>query len=402
MRLFWYCLSMFFLLVYCVDYDYAALTFSSPSSRFAILQSSRLSLGDVASISGWSRQSIVQTNGNNSPENWDPYWVDGTDVIYEAAPLAFSPKNEGNITTDVYTYDLTTDLFLGPNRVLTFLNSATSDYTYVQGNGYSINLAEGFPNLIQIEAGHTVEIANAVIKNYDENSIALGTGATIKFLNSTIEFTDNRTITRPLNLNGDIIINGYGYTLSIDPSASLNLTAGQLTVNNLTMYGIQGQNLRCLTSTALITLRNSNLILTGDFRYKYGGFQTQDVILSGFNAFNYESVQTFTISRSLTLDSGLTFSYIPAIANKRLLWMNSDSKLFLNGCTLKTSTTGLQLTDGTLIVDSQNTMYNNGGVSYSQSIIFGNGNAGRDLDIEVLPGANLELMTGSFVYANVN
>jgi hypothetical protein len=380
----------------------AGITFSAPSSRFAILPSARFYIGEVASISGWTRESIVQTNGNNSPLYWDPRWVDGTNVFYEIAPEAFSPKNEGDITTDVYFYELDTDLSLGPNRTLTFMNSDSSNYTFVNGNGYIINLAEGFANLIQIEAGHTVEIANAVIKNYDENSIVLATGAVLKFLNSTIEFIDNRTITRPLDLSGDIIINGYGYTLSFDPGASLNLTAGQLAINNLTMYGIEGQNLRCLTSNGVISLQNSNLFLTGDFRYKNGGFQTQDSVISGFNAFNYESVQTFTVLRTLMLDTGLTFSYIPAVANNRLLWMDPASRLYLNGCTLKTSTTGLQLTDGTLVVDSQNKLYNDGGVAISESIILGNGDSAKDLSIEILPGAKLELMTGSLVYANVD
>ena len=386
----------------CVGYAYAGLTFSGPGARFAILPSARLYLGEVNSISGWTRQSIVQTNGNNSPTDWDPYWVDGTNVLYEIAPEAFSPKNEGDITTDAYSYELTTDLSLGPNRTLTFVSSTLSNYTFVNGNGYIINLSEGFPNLIQIEAGHTVEIANAVIKNYDENSIVLGVGAVLKFLNTTIEFTDNRTITRELDLSGDIIINGYGYTLSFDTGASLNLVAGQLAINNLSMYGIGWQNLKCSTANGTIILQNASLILTDNFRYKLGGLIAQDTLFSGFYGFNYESSLTFSIFRTVTMDSGFTFSYSPSVNRRDLIYMEPTSQIYLNGCTLASTTTGMRLTKGTLIVDSQNLLYNTGAVSISQGIAFGDLNPDHNLGIEILPGAKLELMSGKLIYQNSN
>ncbi len=87
--------------------------------------------------------------------------------------------------------------------------------------------------------------------------------------------------------------------------------------------------------------------------------------------------------------------------------MTEDSSiLYLNGCTLSSSLTGMRLTTGTLVVNGQNYLYNQfnniGATSVSQGIMFGNGNAGKDLDIEILPGGNLDLMSGVLAYADVN
>jgi len=82
--------------------------------------------------------------------------------------------------------------------------------------------------------------------------------------------------------------------------------------------------------------------------------------------------------------------------------MDDSSILYLNGCTIRTTTTGMQLTTGTLVVNGQNHVYNDGAVSLSQAFILGNGNPANDLDIEILPGASISLESGKLLYANVN
>jgi hypothetical protein len=127
-----------------------------------------------------------------------------------------------------------------------------------------------------------------------------------------------------------------------------------------------------------------------------------DSSISGFHGFNFESSLTFSVSRTVMLDTGITFSYSPANNRRDLIYMDDSSILYLNGCTVKATTTGMILKTGTLVIDGQNEMYNDGAVSLSQGIMFGDGYASRDLDIEVLPGASLTLMSGKLIYANVN
>jgi hypothetical protein len=366
-----------------------------------VLPSGKIYLGQTDSIKGWSRESIVQAVGNNSPFDWDPSWTGDNVVTYATAPVPDLPKNPGDITLQVYYHELTEDLFLGPNRNLIIEPSENSDYTFINGNGYAINLAEGYQNLIRIAPGQTVEIGNAVIKNYDEFGIYFGLGSSLSFLNSSIEITDNRTFSKPLNLSGEVSINGYGYTVILNSSSGINVTTGQLSVNNLTLYGVQGQNVRSLNDSCNIILQNCNMFLTDDYRFKFGGLQMIDSKISGFHGFNYESSLTCSISRTVMLDTGVTFSYSPITDNRDLIYMDGSSRLYLNGCTLSSSLTGMRLTTGTVIVDGQNKIYNDGALSASQAVMFGSGDLSKDLGIEILPGAKLELMSGIFVYANV-
>jgi len=386
-----------------VPLSFCGIIFSNRSSSMAVLPSGKIYLAQTDSIKGWSRESIVQSVGNNSPFDWDPSWTGNNIVTYATAPVPDLPKNPGDIILQTYFYELTEDLFLGPNRNLIIEPSENSNFTFINGNGYAINLAEGFQNLIRIAPGQTVEIGNAVIKNYDEFGIYFGLGSSLSFLNSAIEITDNRTFSKPLNFSGEVSINGYGYTAIFNPSSGINITTGQLSINNLTLYGVHGQNVRSLNDSCNLILQNCTLFLTGDYRFKKGGLQMIDSKISGFHGFNYESSLTCSISRTVTLDTGVTFSYSPTTTNNRdLIYMDSSSRFYLNGCTLSSSVTGMRLTTGTLIVDGQNQISNDGALSASQAIMFGTGDASKNLSVEILPGGILDLTSGILVYANAN
>jgi hypothetical protein len=387
---------------------FCGIVFSNPSSSIVILPSGSFYLGETDSITGWSRQSILQSFGNNSPQYWDPSWTGTQSITYNSAPVPDLPENPGTITLQTYYYELTEDLFLGPNRNLIIEPSknanytTNSNYTFINGNGYKINLAQGYQNLIQIAPGQTVEIGNAVINNYDEFGIYLGTGANLSFINSIIEIIDNQTFTVPLNLSGQVSIDGYGYTVSFNTGAGINLTVGQLTINNLNLYGVAGQNINCATNDCNLVLQNCNLFLTDNYRYKYGGLQLINSKISGIDlGFNYESSLTCSISRTVTLDTGITFSYSPTSSARNLIAMDLSSILYMNGCTIASTTTGVIFTNGTLIIDGQNKFYNTGAIHQSQAIMFGNGNLANDFNVAILPGARLELMSGLLVCNNV-
>jgi hypothetical protein len=368
---------------------FCGIIFSNPSSSMVVLPGGSLYLGETDSISGWSRQSILQSFGNNSPQNWDPSWTGAQSITYNTAPVPDLPVNPGTITLQTYYYELTEDLFLGPNRNLIINPSSNSNYTLINGNGYAINLAEGYQNLIQIAPGQTVEIDNAVINNYNEFAIYTGSGANLNFINSTIEIIGNQTFTAPLNLSGEVSINGYGYTVTFDPGAGLNL------------YGVAGQNINSASNNCNLIIQNSTLFLTDNYRFKYGGLQFIDSEITGFYGFNYESSLTCSISRTVTLDTGVTFSYSPVTDNRNLIYMDSASILYMNGCTIASTTTGLIFTNGMLVVNGQNQFYNTGAIHQSQAIMFGNGNPADDFTVAILPGARLELMSGLLVLNNV-
>jgi hypothetical protein len=82
--------------------------------------------------------------------------------------------------------------------------------------------------------------------------------------------------------------------------------------------------------------------------------------------------------------------------------VDQSSRLFIDGCTLSSTTTGMRLTRGTLIADHKNFLDNAGATSISEGFAFGDGNPDHDLSIEVKPGGSLNLIAGQWDYQNSN
>ena len=81
--------------------------------------------------------------------------------------------------------------------------------------------------------------------------------------------------------------------------------------------------------------------------------------MTGTNKFSYTAARTSTISSfgMLTFDHGTTFSYAPRVAKKNLIFMTDEtSEIYLNGCTLSSTITGLRLTSGSLTFDNKVTL----------------------------------------------
>ncbi len=150
----------------------------------------------------------------------------------------------------------------------------------------------------------------------------------------------------------------------------------------------------------------------GDYTFTEGRFDLLGLMeLKGSYTFGYLTDQVSTISTNamLFIDNGFTFSYGPIDStNRQLIEMkDATSAIYLNGMTLKSSTTGMQLTKGTLFIDHKNFLdnfdyRNRAGRSVSEAIAFGDGTAANDLSIEVMPGGNLEILLGRLAYWNVN
>ena len=157
---------------------------------------------------------------------------------------------------------------------------------------------------------------------------------------------------------------------------------GTLTIHDICLTNIKDNNIRVIGNTGCIHLKDSALCLSRNFSYTTGGLRFEkDVIITGTNTFNYETASSSTIQSKSTLflDKNLCFNYAPIVANRDLIEMsNQTASLFMYGCTLKSSTTGLRLTNGTLCVDHKNLLFNDEATSVSQAFCLGNGVANND------------------------
>jgi len=218
------------------------------------------------------------------------------------------------------------------------------------------------------------------------------------FLNNNMSWKMTATI------QGDCTVDARNNRITLEDEGSMYVSSGaQLTLKNMGLAGLSGSKLSCEDNSASIILKNCELLLEDDFEFATGflSFQ-QDIVISGTCQFTYASNQISTVSAhsKLTIDRGAKFYYAPSTANRDLLAMTDRSScLYLDGCTLQSTTTGLRLTNGRLFIDN-NVTFSSEGTTASESISFGNGSAVNDLDIKVLSGATLDLYGGLY-YDNV-
>ena len=296
------------------------------------------------------------------------------------------------------TYTLVFDLWISQDDQMHF-----SGNTVFNGNGHFIQLADGKPNVIKIDAGVTVTFQNVVFKDFSDTVFQLGAGAQVVFGSGTvIELLRSETMTMNWVFTGDSFIKGCCNILDLGNYAIQVSSSSTLIIHGIWLAGLIGTNLQA-SSLSQITLWGAHLLLAGDFNFNTGKLRFEkEVEISGRSTFTYASTEVSTIASSamLKINNGVTFSYTST--NRDLLAMaDITAGLFLNGCTLA-APTGIRLTKGTLFVDHKNMLTNASAASTAQGISLGNGVASGDLNIEMLPGGSLDLQSGFLNYENVS
>ncbi len=334
--------------------------------------------------------------------------ISNSNVINVLAPLVKQNSNAiinniGVPDTDVFfpSYFFIFDYFVSPDSLFRTHADVTID-----GGGHFMIFARNKPNTFQIDPGTTVILTDVVLKDFSDAVVQLGAGSKLIFGPGTvIELASTDTLLRDWSLFGNVIVNGNGHYLNL-AGYSLQLAQnGSLVLQNVQLQNVAGNNLRCVGDVGLITLQGSSLYLSSDFSYTTGSLRFDgDVVISGTSSFNYTSNQASTVAGHslLFLDAGLTFKYAPGTDNRNLIvFEDVTSRLFLDGCTLLSTTTGLRLTRGTLLIDNKNYFFNSGATALSEGISFGNGIILDDLTINILPGASIVLESGIINYDNV-
>lgn len=232
------------------------------------------------------------------------------------------------------------------------------------------------------------------------------------FFKSDVTFLSN------LYFSGECVVNGGGHIITLEENAAILVEQNtSLILENMIIKGIAGNNIRCIDDTGLLMLRDVVWMQDENVTFSSGTLQFKNnVIMMGDNIFAYQAgQQSIILSRStLTLDSNFTFSYDPIVIgdNVLLAFEDNTSKLVLDGATLHTTATGLQLTHGKLLVkrdsylssESVDTIieYDTEYETFEGGITFGDEYAEDDFVCEILSGAALHLNQGILKYKNVN
>jgi hypothetical protein len=250
-----------------------------------------------------------------------------------------------------------------------------------------------------------VVIGQVVLKDFDPNYLEFQTQSgsakgTLAYGDQTvIELAAACDLVTTLTFKGTCALDGKGHIMNLSTDGNIVVSPDSvLTLRNITLKGITGTNLRCMSNTTTIFFENVTLQHDANFTFTKGSFEVNHkLVLAGAYAFAYTStIPSIILNNSmLMLDRGMTFSYLPGSANRNLLTFEDDTAvLYCNGATLAATTTGMRLTQGTLRFNDDNLIVSTA-VNNAQAIKFGTGlSDANDVIVEILPGASIEVVSG--------
>lgn len=298
----------------------------------------------------------------------------------------------------------TSDVSLSGLRIYSPAMRAFFDASLIfDGNQNTVYFASNYEPVAFIADGETVYFTNVELESLSTYMFDLGVDSGMIFGDST---TIDLDLSCDLNITwtfrGQCILKGNGQTLTLGEGGAIVVqgAGSSLFLDNIKIAGVAGNNIRCTDDTTTISFSNVVLDMDNDYSFTKGRF---DVVsrfdLKGDAIFGYATSQESTILSKATMfiDMGTTFNYAPSIANRDLIFMeDASSMLYLNGATLASTTTGLRLTYGTVIVDKVNYIDNPEAVSLSEGVEFGNGTPEGELNVNIVPGGKINVLSGIF------
>ena len=340
---------------------------------------------------------LAQGSGSQLPIN------NSNAIIKITAEMQTIDHGPEDIIINTPTYTMDHDIYLSEDHTLQFMNSCEID-----GNGHTIYFPSNSAvvseteNLIQIADNSSLFFSNITLENYNDSLINFGSNSQLIFGNLvTIKLDGIQALSTPW------IFNSNGYTennISFIQGGSLSLGSNGIQLSGMVLFfedtiinDLGGHNL-LINHDSEFMFNNTSIYLANDFTFTSGSlYFTGEVSIQGPYTFNYKSGGSslidnpFSASSTLYLTGGITFNYDPLTTDDRdLIEMTGpQTALYLNGCTLASTTTGMRLTYGSLIVDGENFISNNA-KSLSQATCFGSETLGPKSLINGIRSLNLD------------
>lgn len=229
-----------------------------------------------------------------------------------------------------------------------------------------------------------------------------------------IEFHANTHLASTWTFSHNCIMEGNGKILYLEDGGNIVVECGsRLLMRDMTVFGVTGNNIRCLDCCASFSMQNVIWILSSNYSFTKGAFELiDDFRVKGGNTFAYQTTRTSTVGSNarMIFEESTTFSFDPILdsafsvttAKNLINFTDATSRLVFSASDLYVTKTGLQLTKGTLEFKGDCNVYSDASNNW-EGIIFGDGSsADNDLNIDVLPDAHLSLYSGHIWNRNVN
>jgi len=328
----------------------------------------------------------------------------------------FRAHNEGGSS-----YGVGGNKFLGDTEQF-LIEAASPD---INGNSWYFHFARNVTNLITFQTSSIdATFRDVVLKDFRPYHVELTSDSSLTFKNNTIiELGDDISLTDATSnsvtwtFQGNCKIDGKGKTVDLSQGGILvedldGTDPSTLVIQDMIIEGLKDGAIAIDSSSngSKIIFKDVKFFLAEDFEFDKGFFEISgkvEIYPDGDNdavqfTYNTDSTSPSVIQAGSTLHlgRGVTFRYAPSTANKNLIdFQNVSSELSLRGATLDASNVGWELTDGTLIVDHK-CFVSNDATGPTEAISFGNGTLADDLNIEIMPGGNIEVTNGILEYNN--
>ncbi|MDR3549841.1 MAG: hypothetical protein P4L31_00365, partial [Candidatus Babeliales bacterium] len=220
-----------------------------------------------------------------------------------------------------------------------------------------------------------------------------------------VNLFSNLVLSNTWTFSGHCVLDGNGHVFDITNGHIVIESGSSLTITNLTLRNLSATNIQCVDNLSVVMLENVDWSQLNNFVFTNGALQLQNAVnFIGNAVFAYQSTQPCTLfaHSTVTLDSGFTFSYDPGTSADLLIFEDSTSQLVLNNnATLHTTLQGLNLTNGSILIQANGSLSSEVNGAIDNGITFGDCISADDFICTLAGNAQLAI-SGSLNYKNIN
>ena len=255
----------------------------------------------------------------------------------------------------------------------------------IDGNTNFLGFTKTDEKVFIITPGVHATTQNIILRDFSTKHVQFDAGSSLVFGDqTTITFARNEYLDYPWYFQGTTVLRGAGNILELGPNGSIIIQGenSQLLLDSLIIKGVNGTNIRCVSDSSKLQLKNVKWVQSGNVTYNnggielldevtmLGGFVTVDSVQQPFN-FIYNSSQPFRIlsDGTLLLTRNMIFTYSPVSAASNLMQFEDYSgAIWFDQATLAAASgTNLQLTGGRVVVRGRNFL--SGSISIATDVL---------------------------------
>lgn len=325
---------------------------------------------------------------------------DALALLHGALPLYTVVNGTGN---EIYGNGSVTGaiILLAPTAQLTWtVNGSLANYCALNGGTLTLGADLHLANGATITGPGVVDLSNYLLR-FGSQNLTINSPLNLTGTDGKVELKADLSLASTFTFSGNCSIQGNGNTIDLSSTGNIVIdTNSTLLLENVILKNVGNTNIKCLDNSGIMILKGMEWSQpTYDYTFSNGAIIVKgNVLMTGEHTFIYETQQTSTINShaQLMLDSNFTFSYAPSAPSKDLLaFIDSTSQLMLNGATLHTTATGMNLKKGTL------SAHGTAHLSSDAAITLGNSLLADDCTLNIDLGSQLQIDAGNLNYKNM-